>query len=64
MQCKDNGPDSACIAQMKRQAREKLKDLMDNDKLSAADLMRILALEAPAEPFTGDLVLHVRREEP
>ncbi len=44
-------------------ALARLLSLLEEGKLSAADLLRVLAADIPQEPVAGDLVLHVVRED-
>lgn len=56
-------PPKAACRDIKQLAWARLLTMLCDEKLSAADLLRVIAADPPQEPVRGDLVLHVRRED-
>lgn len=69
MQNKGKGPDASDqpiesgLPDIKQLAWARLLTMLCDEKLSAADLLRVIAADPPQEPARGDLVLYVRRED-
>lgn len=62
MQPDETWQESLDMRHMKRMAWERLMVMLRDEKLSAADLLRVIAADVPQQPMRGDLVLIVRSD--